>query len=85
MSPGRANLRYFAPPVLVATSILGLALWLTTGWTLGILPAAAYTFAVAAAALTAKNLSLPARIGLLVVLPTMHYCWGSGFIRGLLK
>lgn len=85
MSPGRANLRYFAPPALVAGSILGLALWLTTGWTLGILPAAAYTFAVAAAALTAKNLSLPARIGLLVVLPTMHYCWGSGFIRGLLK
>lgn len=85
MSPGRANLRYFAPPVLVASSILGLALWAATGWTIGVLPAAAYSFAVVAAALTAKNLNLKARLGLLVVLPTMHYCWGTGFIRGLVK
>ena len=55
------------------------------GHVLGILPLAGYLAAVAALAVTAANLSLKARVALLVVLPSIHFSWGAGFWFGLLR
>jgi hypothetical protein len=56
----------------------------TLGHFLGILPIALYLAGVAFLAASAKNLSLKARIALMVALPTMHFAWGTGFWRGYL-
>jgi glycosyltransferase involved in cell wall biosynthesis len=65
---GRAQLRYFAPPALVLASLV-------------VVPAMLYLLAVAIVCLVAK-LDWATRYRLLLVLPTMHYCWGLGFLRG---
>lgn len=64
----QAKFRYLAPPTLVMASLL-------------ILPALAYFAAVSAIALLAK-VDGKSRSKLLLVLPTMHYSWGLGFLRG---
>ena len=74
----------FAPPVMVAVVAAGLAV-AAFGQVLGILPLAGYLAAVAALAVTAANLSLKARVALLVVLPSIHFSWGAGFWFGLLR
>jgi glycosyltransferase involved in cell wall biosynthesis len=79
-----ASKRYFAPPVLVAVVVAGL-LAAVFGLVLGILPLAGYLAAVAALAVTAANLSLKARVALLVVLPSIHFAWGLGFWFGFLR
>ena len=79
-----ASKRYFAPPVMVAVVAAGLAV-AAFGQVLGILPLAGYLAAVAALAVTAANLSLKARVALLVVLPSIHFSWGAGFWFGLLR
>ena len=79
-----ASKRYFAPPVMVAVVAAGLAV-AAFGHVLGILPLAGYLAAVAALAVTAANLSLKARVALLVVLPSIHFSWGAGFWFGLLR
>jgi len=79
-----ASKRYFAPPVLVAVVAAGL-LAVPFGLVLGILPLAGYLAAVAALAVTATNLSLKARVALLVVLPSIHFSWGTGFWFGFLR
>ena len=79
----RANLRYFAPPLMVLGTIAGLVLAAATGLVIGVIPAALYLGFVALAAVSAKNLDLRSRLNLLVVLPTMHFAWGLGFIVGL--
>jgi glycosyltransferase involved in cell wall biosynthesis len=79
-----ASKRYFAPPVLVAVVAAGL-LAVPFGLVLGILPLAGYLAAVAALAVTAANLSLKARVALLVVLPSIHFSWGTGFWFGFLR
>jgi glycosyltransferase involved in cell wall biosynthesis len=76
--------RYFAPPLLVASVIIGLVA-AVFGWLIGILPTAAYLLGVAGLAVTASTLSLKARVALMIVLPTMHFSWGWGFWVGLLK
>ena len=78
-----ANPRYFAPPLLVVGSAIGVVLG-SAGWAWGWLPLGAYVCAVVLVALTAK-LSLAARFALLVALPTMHFAWGAGFIPGFLR
>jgi hypothetical protein len=40
---------------------------------------------VAALAVTAANLSLKARVALLIVLPSIHFSWGAGFWFGFLR
>jgi hypothetical protein len=50
-----------------------------------VLPALIYATAVILIAATAKGLTLGSRINLLGVLPTMHYAWGLGFIRGVFQ
>lgn len=63
-----ANLRYFAPPILVFASLF-------------ILPLFSYLVLVALIAIFAR-VDSEARPRILVVLPTMHYAWGLGFIVG---
>ena len=78
----RASKRYFAPPVMVLVTLLGLV-FLATGDLLGILPLAAYLSGVAFLAATASDLPLKARAAVLFVLPAIHFSWGAGFWRGL--
>ena len=72
MAPTKANIRYFAPPALVIGTFF-------------LVPAALYLTAVAFVSVSAKGLSLASRLHLLLVLPTMHYAWGLGFLAGILK
>ena len=79
-----ANLRYFAPPVLVtliALSLLSAAL----GWTLPlVLPLGYLAGCAALGILSGRKVLLGGHLALVVVLPTMHLAWGAGFIRGFL-
>ena len=79
-----ANLRYFAPPVLVliiAISLLSAVL----GWTLPLLAPIGYLAACAALGIYAGNrVQLGGRLAMIIVLPTMHLWWGAGFIAGFL-
>jgi len=94
--PGRSNLRYFAPPLLVLLSAVGIVLGVLgrTVWAgtvggavlqLGFAPLSIYLLAVALIAVTASDkpkirVALATRAALLVVLPTMHLWWGTGFL-----
>ena len=79
-----ASKRYFAPPMALAAMLVGLGL-LAFGHVLGLIPLAGYLLGVAGLAATAPQLSLKARIGVLVALPTMHLSWGYGFWVGLIR
>jgi succinoglycan biosynthesis protein ExoA len=84
---GTINLRYLAPPITVlavlAGALAGLAGavvgpgWLMAGF---IVPAAYLGGVLAVAALAARD--TPARVvaRIPLVLPTMHMCWGTGFL-----
>lgn len=77
-----ANLRYFAPPVLVlvlgASILAGLL-----GWTLPLVLPLGYLSACAALGIYAgKKVQLGGHLAMLAVLPTMHLFWGFGFIAG---
>jgi hypothetical protein len=76
--------RYFVPPLAVLAQVLGI-LYLATGHVIGIIPTGFYLFVVAAVAMVSPGLSLRSRISLLLVLPTMHICWGIGFWVGLIR
>jgi glycosyltransferase involved in cell wall biosynthesis len=64
------SLRYFAPPALVLATLVGF-------------PLLVYLGAVLLIALGARLELKPQRL-LIVVLPIMHYCWGAGFIAGVI-
>lgn len=89
--PGKANLRYFAPPLLVlgtAASLISIDYGFLLGQpllTLGIVPIAAYLGLIFVSAFKAAKLTWATRNNLLVVLPTMHFSWGAGFILGFLR
>ena len=68
---------------MVVGTIAGLVIAASTGLVIGVIPAALYLGFVALAAVSARNLDLRSRLNLLVVLPTMHFAWGLGFIVGL--
>jgi succinoglycan biosynthesis protein ExoA len=88
---GAANgLRYFVPPLAVLGFVVGLVLgvvglalhsWLAV---VLIVPALYLLFVIAASVRVARE---GVRTGLwyLVVLPCIHFGWGSGFILGFLK
>lgn len=76
-----APLRYWVPPVYVVLSLYGL-ITLIYGYQLGPVPTAVYLLGVAFLASTAKDMSLKARLALMIALPTMHYSWGIGFWQG---
>jgi glycosyltransferase involved in cell wall biosynthesis len=65
------SFRYLAPPTLVLLTLLWVPAWV-------------YLLLVAAIAITAKDLKTDSKYWLLIVLPTMHYSWGVGFILGIL-
>jgi glycosyltransferase involved in cell wall biosynthesis len=65
------SFRYLAPPALVLLTLLWVPAWV-------------YLLLVAAIAITAKDLKTDSKYWLLIVLPTMHYSWGVGFILGIL-
>jgi len=79
-----ANLRYFAPPVLVFTTFFGLvgSVFGTFGL-FGLTPLVTYLAAIGLIGLTAKNLPIQAKLSILIALPTMHFSWGTGFLAGI--
>ena len=82
---GSANLRYFAPPALVLAVTMGLlSFFLGFGGILGLIPTLIYIALVLLSSISAKKLNLSSRLALLLVLPTMHLSWGSGFLSGLI-
>jgi len=94
----RANsLRYLAPPVAVVALGVGTAAGLVglvgvatgtalAGATVGFVVPAVYLAVVAGAAVAApRGLGAAGRCWLLVVLPTIHVGWGTGFLAGALS
>lgn len=88
-------LRFFAPPVLVVNLVVALIVALlqvigvlsgTWGWIAALLYLGplAYVVALVVAAVTAKG-TLFDRLRYVVVLATMHICWGAGFIVGSIR
>ncbi|NKX56485.1 glycosyltransferase family 2 protein [Arthrobacter sp. E918] len=93
------SLRHFLPPVLVAGLGAGAAgavltaagatrnwpAWLKAPAAASALVPAGYAAGLVAAAATApQQLSLPDRLRLMAVLPSIHISWGLGFLRGSL-
>ncbi len=91
------NLRYFAPPVLVVgvalgvllglaglvmTAAVGSASLLLLGWAA---PAAYAVLVAVAAVLVAGRDGVRTVLWFLVVLPCIHFCWGTGFVLGYLS
>jgi len=92
---GHNPLRFFAPPMLVINLALALvvALLQVTGLTSGpaswVLSAVyvgplAYALLLIGAAVTTSG-SLLDRLRFVVVLKTMHLCWGAGFLLGVIR
>jgi hypothetical protein len=90
----RNPLRFFAPPVLLASFVLSaiaLPLHLTgvlsgwPGWIVALvyLGPIAYLGLLLVAAVTTRG-SLPERLRLAVALGAMHLSWGAGFVLGVL-
>jgi len=76
--PNRASLRYFIPPILVATSVLGFFL-AAFGFYWGWLPLVSYIVAVILIGFGSKLAPVP------LVLATMHFSWGFGFLIGYFR
>ena len=88
-------LRFFAPPMLVANLAVAIIVALlqftgvlsgTLGWIVSVvhLGPLAYAGVLVGAAVTASG-SLLDRIRYVIVLATMHVCWGAGFIVGSIR
>ena len=74
---GTINLRYLAPPVALLGFIASLLLSLLHP--LLLIPAIAYLAAIVIAAITISS-SVGQYFYLLLIIPTMHFSWGAGFI-----
>jgi hypothetical protein len=90
---GTANsLRYFVPPLAVLGTLLGLILgiigsatnanWLNLAY---IAPAIYGLFVLGASGSAAAKEGLRSGLWYLIVLPCIHFGWGTGFILGFLK
>ncbi len=93
---GRGNsLRFFAPPLLIVTILLAVAIGvlqatgvLQGGWAVAAsvvyLPLAAYALLIVAVALgPGGGTGWRDKLWTAAVLPTMHLSWGWGFLRGV--
>ncbi|GAB3121255.1 glycosyltransferase family 2 protein [Glaciibacter psychrotolerans] len=94
--PAANGLRYFIPPATVVGTALGLVLgivgivvavlggtpWLLLGF---VAPAVYLLFVIAATILVTRPDGFRAALWFLIVLPCIHFCWGSGFVLGYLK
>jgi len=88
---GAANgLRYFVPPVAVLGFVLGLILgvvglvtgsWLTAAFVVPVL----YALFVVVASVNAARQGIRTGLWYLVVLPCIHFGWGTGFLLGFTK
>lgn len=74
----RTSLRYFIPPVLVLSLLLG-NLLATLGLAIGWLPLLGYLTAIVLVGFLSKLAPVP------LVLATMHLSWGVGFIIGYFR
>ena len=92
---GHNPLRFFAPPVLVVNLVVALVVAVLhlsgvlsgiLGWVVALvyLGPLAYAGVLVGAAVVASG-SLLDRLRYVVVLATMHVCWGGGFIVGMLR
>lgn len=93
---GRRNsVRFFAPPLLLLAILAAIVLGtlqltglvhgtLSAVLSLAYLPVALYLVVILAFAAAPSGGSLRQRLWTLLVVPTMHVCWGAGFVRGLL-
>jgi succinoglycan biosynthesis protein ExoA len=94
--PSANGIRYFIPPVMVVGVIAGLILgivgivqaivgaapWALIGFAI---PGLYVLFVIAAVLIVGRRLSLRARLWFLIVLPSIHFCWGIGFFFGIAK
>jgi succinoglycan biosynthesis protein ExoA len=95
--PASNGIRYFAPPVMVLGVVLGLILglagivtaltggrapWLLLGFAV---PGLYLLIVVVATWAVARPDGCRAGLWFLVVLPSIHFCWGIGFLLGYLK
>jgi len=71
-NPGDSKFRYWIPPLLVLGSIFWFPAWL-------------YLMAIGFYVVGQTALPWPVRLWLWLVLPTMHYSWGTGFWFGLVR
>ena len=89
--PRQNGIRYFVPPLAVLGTLGGLvlgAIGLATGtWlTLAFAVPAAYALVVLLAAIPVlRSEGAAAALWYLVVLPCIHFGWGTGFVLGFLK
>lgn len=89
---GTANsIRYFVPPVAVLGILVGVILGLVglatgSGWlVLGFAVPGLYAMVVAVASIRAAREGVRTGLWYLVVLPCIHFAWGTGFVLGFLK
>ncbi|WP_240792203.1 glycosyltransferase [Salinibacterium sp. dk2585] len=89
--PKENGLRYFVPPVAVIGILLGLVLgvigaltgsWLVAAFTV---PALYALFVLAAAVPVLRSEGARSAAWYLIVLPVIHFGWGTGFVLGFLK
>ena len=90
--PGSNSLRYFVPPAMVVGVVSGLVIgsagliasagWLTLAF---VVPALYASFVVTASVSVIATDGVRCALWFLVVLPCIHFGWGSGFILGFLK
>jgi succinoglycan biosynthesis protein ExoA len=85
------GIRYFVPPVMVVTVVLGVVLGIVglvnSSWlTLAFIPPLVYAaFVLAATIPVVAAHGIRTAAWYLVVLPCIHFGWGTGFILGFLK
>ncbi len=71
-NPAGSSVRYWIPPLLVLGTLFWFPIWI-------------YLIAIAILAGSAKEITKRQKLWLMVVLPTMHYAWGTGFWWGLFR
>jgi len=71
-NPAGSSVRYWIPPLLVLGTLFWFPIWI-------------YLIAIAILAGSAKEITERQKLWLMVVLPTMHYAWGTGFWWGLFR
>jgi glycosyltransferase involved in cell wall biosynthesis len=71
-NPADSSVRYWIPPLLVVG-------------TLFLIPFGFYLLGIAVLARLAKGITDSQKLRLMVVLPTMHFAWGTGFWWGLFR
>lgn len=93
--PEGKSIRHFAPPLMSLSVAAGVVSWLVPGrkfhglsrlfhWSMRSAPVA-YAAVTASAAVQAATYSRRERFLLLGVLPTIHFPWAYGFIRGRIR